>query len=75
MLQFQDEVMEKAREIFKRSDDLHMALSPNKTPTEFLPGSYVLVKYRTGASPMRLHAGRGRDLLELSETNDQSTYF
>ena len=55
MLQFQDEVMEKAREIFKRSDDLHMALSPNKKPTEFLPGSYVLVRYHTGASPTRLH--------------------
>ena len=72
MLKFQDEVMEKAREIFKRTDDLHMASFPNKKPTEFLPGSYVLVKYRTGAPPTRLHTSWKGPLRVLS--NDQSEY-
>jgi hypothetical protein len=32
-----------------------MASFPNKKPTEFLPGTYVLVKYRQGSAPIRPH--------------------
>ena len=55
MLQFQDEVMTKARNILKKTDDLHMATFPKVKPTEFLPGSYVVVKYRSGNPPTRTH--------------------
>ena len=55
LLQFQDDVMTKARDIFKQSDDLHMASFPKIKPTEFPHGSYVLVKYRQGSAPTRLH--------------------
>ena len=65
--------MEKAREIFKRSDDLHMALFPNIPFTEFVPGSYVLVKYRTGAPPTRLHTAWKGPLRVIS--NDRSQYL
>ena len=73
MLQFQDEVMAKARDIFKRSDDLHMASFPKLKPTEFLHGSYVLVKYREGSAPTRLHT-KWRGPLKVLD-NDQSEYL
>ena len=48
MLRLQDEVMAKARDILRHSDDLHMALHGSVIPTESLTGTFVLVKYRTG---------------------------
>ena len=55
MLQFQYEVMTHAREVFRKSDDLHMASFPKLKPTEFPHGSYVLVKYRQGSALTQLH--------------------
>jgi hypothetical protein len=59
MLKFQDEVMERARKILQESDSLHTATSSAKGPTTFLPGTYVLVKYRNSSNlypaPTRLH--------------------
>jgi hypothetical protein len=55
MLQFQDEVMAKARDILKKTEDLHMAYFPKAKPTEFLPGFYAVVKYRSGKPPTRTH--------------------
>jgi transposase InsO family protein len=51
MVQFQDEVMTKARDVFKQTDDLHMASFPKMKPAEFPHGSYVVIKYRYGKSP------------------------
>jgi len=73
MLQFQDEVMAKAREIFKRTDDLHMASFPKLKPTEFPHGSYVLVKYRSGLPPTRLHTAWKGPLKVVN--NDKSEYI
>jgi hypothetical protein len=72
MLQFQDEVMTKARDIFKRSDEIHMASFSKAKPTEFLAGSYVLVKYRTGKPPTRAHTFWRGPLKVIS--NDKSEY-
>jgi hypothetical protein len=36
--------MTKERDIFKKSDEIHMASFSKAKPTEFLAGSYVLVK-------------------------------
>jgi hypothetical protein len=59
MLKFQDEVMERARTILQESDSLHTATSSAKLPTTFLPGTYVLAKYRNSSNlysaPTRLH--------------------
>ena len=65
--------MAKARDIFKRSDDLHMASFPKLKPTEFLHGSYVLVKYREGSAPTRLHT-KWRGPLKVLD-NDKSEYL
>jgi hypothetical protein len=59
MLKFQDEVMERARKILKESDGLHTATASAKVPATFLPGTYVLAKYRNSSNlcpaPTRLH--------------------
>lgn len=73
MLKFQDEVMTKARDILKHSDELHMASFPKQKPTQFLPGSYVLVKYRGGSAPTRLHTYWKGPLKVLN--NNQSEYL
>jgi transposase InsO family protein len=73
MLQFQDEVMKKARDVLKSSDDLHMAHFPTLQPTEFLHGSYVLVKYRQGSAPTRVHTQWKGPLKVLS--NNKSEYL
>jgi len=73
MLKFQDEVMTKARTVFKNTDDLHMASFPNLTPTEFPHGSYVVVKYRSGLPPTRLHTMWKGPLRVIS--NDKSEYL
>ena len=72
MLRLQDEIMAKARDILRHSDDLHMALHATVVPTQFLPGSFVLVKYRTGAPPTRMHTFWKGPLKVLS--NDRSIY-
>jgi hypothetical protein len=55
MLHLQDEIMSKAREVLRQSDELYMASYPNKKPTEYQPGSHVLFKYRKSSAPARLH--------------------
>ena len=59
MLKFQDEVMEKARHILKESDDKHIASASTKVFTTYLPGTFVLTKYRNSSdlypAPTRLH--------------------
>ena len=49
-----------------------MALHGSVKPTEFLIGTFVLVKYRTGAPPTRLHTAWKGPLRVLS--NDRSIY-
>jgi hypothetical protein len=59
MLKFQDEVMEQARTILQESDSKHTATASAKVFTTFLPGTYVLAKYRKSSdlypAPTRLH--------------------
>jgi transposase InsO family protein len=73
MLQFQDEVMAKARDVLKKTDDLHMAYFPKAKPTEFLPDTFVLVKYRTGKPPTRTHTYWRGPLKVIS--NERSEYL
>jgi hypothetical protein len=59
ILKFQDEVMEKSRTILKESDSKQTATASTKIFTTFLPGTYVLAKYRNSfalyPAPTRLH--------------------
>jgi transposase InsO family protein len=71
MLRLQDEVMNTAREVLKLTDDLHMASFPNKKPTEHLPNSFVLVKYRSGSAPTRLHTFWKGPLQVISNTGSE----
>jgi hypothetical protein len=58
-LQFQDEVMTKARSILQQSDDLHNPFKSIVIKAAYLQGSYVLVKYRNSSdlypAPTRFH--------------------
>jgi transposase InsO family protein len=73
MLKFQDEVMAKAQYVFQRDDDLHMASFPKLKPTEFAHGSHVVVKYRGGSAPTRVHTSWKGPLRVIS--NDKSEYM
>jgi hypothetical protein len=73
MLHLQDEIMNEAREVLEHSDEVHMASFPNKKPTEFLPGTYVLIKYRQGSAPTRLHTCWKGPLKVIS--NERSEYL
>jgi transposase InsO family protein len=72
MLRLQDEIMSKAREVLKTSDEGHMAQFPKK-PTQHLPDAYVLVKYRKSNPPTRLHTYWKGPLRVIS--NEQSEYL
>jgi len=72
MLRLHDEIMATAREVLKSSDERHMASFPTK-PTQFLADSYVLVKYRTGKAPTRLHTNWKGPLRVVG--NNQSEYY
>jgi transposase InsO family protein len=71
MLRLQDEVMNTAREVLKNTDDQHMASFPNRRPTEHLPDSYVLVRYRSGSAPTRLHTQWKGPLRVISNTGSE----
>jgi hypothetical protein len=73
LLSFQDKVMATARDILKKDDDLHMASFSTLKPTEFLHGSHVLVKYRQGSAPTRLHTQWKGPLRVI--TNTRSEYL
>jgi transposase InsO family protein len=73
MLRFQDEVMTKAGDVLKSTDELHMASFTKVKPTEFAHSSYVLVKYRTGQPSTRHHTFWKGPLKVIN--NDQSEYL
>ena len=78
MLSIQGDVMRKAANIFIIDDANHIALRA-KTPTEFQPGSFVLVKYRGGTKPQRpptrLHTAWQGPLQVISNTQSQYKLF
>jgi hypothetical protein len=54
MLQIQDSLLKASAKELLRTDLLHIS-SKEQDLTEFEPNSYVLVHYRSGAPPSRLH--------------------
>ena len=55
LLSVQDNLLKASAKELLRTDLLHQTAAQHLTYTEHLPDSYVLVHYRTGAPPTRLH--------------------
>ena len=55
LLAIQDNLLKASAEEFLRTDLLHMTTKEQNIHKEYLPDSYVLVHYRTGLPPTRLH--------------------
>jgi hypothetical protein len=55
MLAVQDNILTIARNIIIFADSMHLGTYP-ALRTDYAPGTFVLVKYREGAPPTRLHA-------------------
>ncbi len=54
LLRIQDEVMKIARGKINFTDSMHLGTHP-ALRTDYAPSLFVLVKYREGAPPTRLH--------------------
>ena len=55
LLGIQDNLLKASAEELLRTDLLHMTTKEQNIHKEYLPDSYVLVHYRTGLPPNRLH--------------------
>ena len=55
LLAIQDNLHKALAEELLRTDLLHMTTKEQNMHKEYLPNSYVLVHYRTGLPPTRLH--------------------
>ena len=55
LLAIQDNLLKASAEELLRTDLLHMTTKEENMHKEYLPNSYVLVHYRTGLPPTRLH--------------------
>jgi hypothetical protein len=55
MLAMQDSLLKASAKELLRTDLLHLSSMEQAKHTEYEPNSYVLVHYRTGAPPTRLH--------------------
>jgi transposase InsO family protein len=55
LLSIQDSLLKASAKELLRTDLLHLSSEQQAAHTEFEPNSYVLVHYRTGAPPSRLH--------------------
>ena len=66
MLAMQKNLLEKSAAELLRTDSLHMSTKEFNTHKDYPPGSFVLVHYRTGAPPSRLHTYWRGPMMELS---------
>ena len=55
MLAMQKNLLEKSAAELSRTDLLHVSTKEFSTHKDYLPGSFVLVHYRSGAPPSLLH--------------------
>jgi hypothetical protein len=74
MLQFQDEVMTKARDIFKKDRRLYIWHLFLRKTYRVLPGSYVVVKYRFREASSRTHTF-WRGPLKVISNENQNIYY
>jgi len=72
MLAFQDKIMTTARSVLMETDKLHMGKLQGQSITVFPPDSFVLVKYRKGSPPSRVHTNWRGPMRVIS--NDKSIH-
>ena len=75
MLALQKNLLEKSAAEVSRTDLLHMSTKEFNTQKDYLPGSFVLVLYRTGAPPSRLHTYWRSPMRVVNGENSRYTLF
>ena len=75
LLAIQDNLLKASAEELLRTDLLHMTTKKQNIHKEYLPDSYVLVHYRTGLPPARLHTNRKGPMRVIKGFNSRYTLF
>ena len=69
LLATQDNLLKASAEELLKTDLLHMTTKEKNIHKEYLPDSYVLVHYRTGLPPTRLHTNWKGPMRVIKEIN------
>ena len=75
MLKMQDSLIKASAKELLRTDLLHVSAKQLQTPKEFPIGSYVLVHYRSGSPPTRLHTLWRGPMRVVSGSNSRYTLY
>ena len=75
MIQMQDGFLKASAKELLRTDLLHQTQSQMSQHTEYPINSYVLVHYRTGSPPSRLHTDWRRPLRVVKGNNSRYTLY
>ena len=71
MLKMQDSLLKASAAELLRTDLLHVSTKQQQNPTEFPINSYVLVHYRSGSPPTRLHTAWRGPMRVVSGSNSR----
>jgi transposase InsO family protein len=75
MLKMQDSLLKASAAELLRTDLLHVSTKQQRTHTEFPINSYVLVHYRSGSPPTRLHTSWRGPMRVVSGSNSRYTLY
>ena len=75
LLKMQDSLIKASAKELLRTDQLHVSAKQLQTHTEFPIGSYVLVHYRSGSPPTRLHTSWRGPMRVVSGSNSRYTLY
>ena len=75
LLAIQDNLLKASAEELLRTDLLHMTTKEQNMHKEYLPNSYVLVHYRTGLPPPRLHTNWKGPMRVVKGLNSRYTFL
>ena len=75
LLAIQDNLLKASAEELLRTDLLHMTTEEENIHKEYLPDSYVLVHYRTGLPPTRLHTNWKGPMRVIKGLNSRYTLW
>ena len=75
MLKMQDSLLKASAAELLRTDLLHVSTKQQQNTTEFPINSYVLVHYRSGSPPTRLHTAWRDPMRDVSGSNSRYTLY
>ena len=75
LLKMQDSLLKASAKELLRTDQLHISAKQIQTPKEYPIGSYVLVHYRSGSPPTRLHTKWRGPMRVVSGSNSRYTLY